>query len=165
MSSVTRKSSEHNISVTIKEFQPVTVAAVRHTGPYNECEIAFAILFEWAAEQGLLTEPRQTIGISHDDPGTTPAEMLRYDACIEVPATQQTAGDVKQITIDGGRYACCIHKGAYQNLSETYVAIMGKWLPDSNEELSNHPPLEVYLNSPSETPEDELLTELRIPLK
>lgn len=165
MSSITRKSSDQKIPVEIKQFAPVTVAAVRYVGPYKDCEVAFTTLFEWATEQGLLTEPRQVIGISYDDPGTTPAQKLRYDACIEVSATQNTSGEINKLTIDGGRYACCIHKGSYQKLSETYVAVMGEWLPDSGEELRDQPPLEVFLNSPSETPEDELLTELRIPLK
>ncbi|SIO16520.1 AraC family transcriptional regulator [Halodesulfovibrio marinisediminis] len=154
-----------DLEVTIKKCAPITVAAARHIGPYSECKTAFSTLCNWAREQGLYGSFRQVFGISHDDPRTTPAEKLRYDACMEIPEDFVVAGEAQKYTIHGGRYACCIHKGSYAKIPETFVAMLGSWFPDSGEELTNHPPLEVYLNCPSSTPEDELLTELRIPLK
>ncbi len=156
---------QSNPTVTIKNFKLITVATVRHIGPYSECAEAFTTLCNWTREQGLYGTYRQVIGISHDDPRTTPAEKLRYDACMEIPEDFIVTSEAQKYTIHGGRYACCVHKGSYRNIPETFVAMLGSWFPDSGEELTNHPPLEVYLNCPSITPEAELLTELRIPLK
>lgn len=151
--------------VTIKDCDAITVATVRHTGPYAECAVAFKTLCAWARENGLYGTYRQVIGISHDDPRTAPAETLRYDACMEIPNDFDVTGAAQKYTIQSGRYACCIHKGSYRNIPQTFVAMLGSWFPESGEELTNTPPLEVYLNCPSVTPEHELLTELRIPLK
>lgn len=152
-------------TVTIKNCNPITVAAVRHIGSYRECAVAFTTLCNWAREQGLYGTYRQVFGISHDDPRTTPTEKLRYDACMEIPEDFIVTGKAQKYTIHGGRYAYCVHKGSYSKIPETFVAMLGGWFPDSGEELTNNPPLEVYLNCPSITPENELLTELRIPLK
>ncbi|MEZ6853600.1 AraC family transcriptional regulator [Halodesulfovibrio aestuarii] len=151
--------------ISIKTCAPITVAAVRHIGPYSECEVAFSTLCTWARKHGLYGTFRQVIGITHDDPRTTPAEKLRYDACMEIPNDFEVSNEVQKYTISGGRYACCTHKGSYRNIAKTFAAILGSWFPDSGENLTNNPPLEIYLNSPSNTPEDELLTELRIPLR
>lgn len=151
-------------SVTIKHCNSITVAAIRHIGPYAECGKVYPVLCNWARENGLYGTYRQVIGISHDDPRTTPAEKLRYDGCMEIPEDFHVTGEANKMIIQGGRYACCVHKGSYRDIPKTFVAMLSSWFPDSGEELTINPPLEVYLNCPSLTAEEDLLTELRIPL-
>ena len=162
--STANKTTSNPIEVTIKEFEPITVAAARYTGPYKDCKVAFTTLFTWAAPLGLLDAPEIVLGISYDDPRITPAEKLRYDACVNIPEDMEVAANLQKLTIAGGRYACAIHKGSYLTMAETYTKMLGEWFPESGEELADHPPLEVFINSPEDTPEEELLTELRVPL-
>ncbi|MCT4535380.1 GyrI-like domain-containing protein [Halodesulfovibrio sp.] len=154
-----------DLTVTIKNCTPITVAAVRHTGPYANCKNAFKTLHKWSRANGLYGTYRPVVGVSYDDPRTTPQEKLRYDACMAIPENFVVTGEARKYVIHGGRYACCIHKGSYATMPQTFTAILGHWLPDSGEELTNHPPLEVYLNCPSVTAEAELRTEIRIPFK
>ncbi|MBN2446689.1 MAG: GyrI-like domain-containing protein, partial [Phycisphaerae bacterium] len=104
-------------------------------------------------------------GVSYDDPEVTPPDKLRYDACIVVDDKVRASGDVGVQTIGGTRYAITTHKGPYECLSETYAALMGQWMPANGQEPGCGPCLEVYLNSPQNTPPEQLLTDVHVPLK
>jgi AraC family transcriptional regulator len=67
-------------------------------------------------------------------------------------------------TIPGGRFAVTTHPGSYETLGETYTRFCGEWLPQSGLELLAAPALEFYRNSPQETPPEELLTDIYMPL-
>ncbi|MBI9080197.1 MAG: GyrI-like domain-containing protein [Pseudodesulfovibrio sp.] len=90
---------------------------------------------------------------------------MRYDACLTVIDEIEAEGEVGVQVIDKGKYAICTHKGPYKNLENTYAEIMGKWLPQSGQELDENPSFELYLNDPGETSPEDLLTEIHIPIK
>jgi AraC family transcriptional regulator len=79
------------------------------------------------------------------------------------PDVALPAGLVEQ-RIPGGRYACAIHVGPYEQLGDTWARFMGEWLPRSGHRIADGPCYEVYLNDPTTTPKPELRTEMRIPL-
>ena len=56
------------------------------------------------------------------------------------------------------------HRGPYEGLGESYRWLYGVWLPASGREPRHAPPFEVYHNSPKDTPPDQLLTEIHLPL-
>ena len=105
------------------------------------------------------------LGISHDDPDVTPADKLRYDACITVDGSFETEGEIGSQEVAGGEYAIITHKGPYDGLKETYRAIFGEWLPSSGREPRDIPCFEMYMNDPKDTPPEKLVTEIYIPLK
>jgi predicted transcriptional regulator YdeE len=45
-----------------------------------------------------------------------------------------------------------------------YMWLFGTWLPQSGREAADAPVFEDYLNSPSQTPPSELLTDVYLPL-
>lgn len=157
-------SDASNFTIEIKEFAPITVASVRHTGPYSKCEVAFNKLFSWATQEKIPVKEALFLGIPHDDPATTLPENLRYDACVEIPQDMTVSGNITKQNVEGGRYACYLMKGSYSQFPEAYETLCGKWLPSSGEKMRNAPPVEIYYNSPHDTPEENLLTEIRIPL-
>ncbi|NLX25410.1 MAG: GyrI-like domain-containing protein [Lentisphaerae bacterium] len=55
--------------------------------------------------------------------------------------------------------------GSFNKLSETYAALCGRWAPANGCEIRSLPSYEVYLNAPDETPEDELLTDIYVPIE
>jgi AraC family transcriptional regulator len=71
---------------------------------------------------------------------------------------------IQKQEIGGGRYAVVVHKGGYDKLGDTYCRLFGQWLPGSGEEPAG-PPCEIYLTCPDSTPEEEAVTEIRLPLK
>ena len=152
------------MEVRIEIVEPMRVAFIRHTGPYMECKTAWDKLCAWAGPKGIFNANPKVIGICHDDPQVTPPEKIRYDACLTVNEETEAEGEVGIQVIGGGKYAVCLHKGPYEGLEATYAEIMGKWLPQSGQELGENPSFVLYLNSPDAPPE-ELLTDLYIPLK
>ncbi len=102
----------------------------------------------------------QLLGLCPDDPDVSPAEKLRFDACITWPAERAVPENMQRGQVPAGRYAVAVHQGSYQSLSETYLAIIGRWLPHTNYQLAPEPCVEYYLNDPQSTPESELRTEV-----
>jgi AraC family transcriptional regulator len=153
-----------NMNVEIKRIEKLRVAFVRHTGPYNEVGTAWNTLCGWAGPKGLLAPGARLLGVSHDDPEITPPERLRYDAAVVVPESTGPEGEVGIQEVGQGDYATTIHRGPYENLSQTYAAICGEWAPASGREIASGPAIEFYLNSPDNTPPEALETEVCLPL-
>lgn len=152
------------MDVEIKKCEPMTVASVRHIGPYQDCKVAWEALCGCAEVAQQMGPGTVTLGICYDDPNTTDADKIRYDACVTVAADFVVPEGIDKQEIVGGRYAVVIHRGSYTKLMDTYQPLYEEWLPASGEEPSG-PPLEVYLTCPGITPEDEAVTEIRLPLK
>jgi AraC family transcriptional regulator len=154
------------MDVTIKPIPPTRVIFVRDTGPYGHSAMnAWEKLCRWAGPRGLLNGKPTFIGLSHDDPDVTPAAKIRYDACLVATRDVQPEGEIGVQEIGGGDYAVTVHKGPYENLSATYAALCGQWIPQKGYRLRTLPPLEIYLNSPESTPPEELLTEVCVPVE
>jgi AraC family transcriptional regulator len=150
----------------ITTMESMNVAFVRHVGPYSEVGSAWEQLCSWAGRKGLLGPQTKMLGISHDDPEVTPPEKIRYDACIIVRPDVKPDGAIGVQIIASGRYATTTHSGAYTKLAETYGALHGQWMPANDlEPAPGLPSLEFYLNNPQWTPEEELRTDIYVPLQ
>ena len=62
--------------------------------------------------------------------------------------------------IPAGRYAVAHYVGPYEEIEDTYIALLGRWLPRRGYELASDPVVEHYLNSPMDTPPEKLRTEV-----
>ncbi len=94
-------SMETSMNVQLIDREPVSIAYLRHVGPYGQPILQFwqATVYPWLLENGLLDRPRY--GISHDDPGITEAKHCRYDAGVEVPTQFVTSGNAMKTTLPG----------------------------------------------------------------
>jgi AraC family transcriptional regulator len=160
------------MDVSIRSMESLRIAYVRHTGSYDDptgLQEAWGKIMGWSAQKKILKrradEGPLTIGISLDDPITTPPERCRYDACVVVDPHVQAEGDVRVRETRPGLYAVCVHRGSYSNLGTTYRRILEEWFPTSGYTLVEGGCLEIYLNSPWEVPEEELLTEICVPVR
>ncbi len=158
-------STEMMMNVVIKEVAPMEVAYVRHVGPYIECGTAWEKLCTHLAPLGLLGGQAKMVGLSHDDPDVTPAEKIRYDACITLDEDFSPTEEVGVKTIAGGEYAVTTHFGPYEKLSETYAQLCGEWLLTCGRTAANQPCFEVYLNDPESTAPEDLVTDIYLPLE
>ncbi len=140
----------------------VTCLSLRYTGPYEGCGAAWEELFAAVGRYGIpLVPDAPTVGLCHDDPEVTAPDRCRYDACVatrleSLPA--ELPARLERRIIPGGRYAQALHQGSYAHILETYVALLGNWLPKKDVDLPDDPVVEVYLNSPISTPEPDLQT-------
>lgn len=110
---------------------------------------------------------RPTIGLVYDDPEITAPERCRYDACIEIDdevAADAVPAGLKVRTIAGGTYAVLQHAGSYDTILDSYVALLGAWLPRQAWELSDEPVVERYVVSFGTVPVEQLRTDVCVRL-
>lgn len=157
--------AEPDMKVEIKQMEPLHVAFVRHTGPYDRCGSAWEKLMTWAGSEGLVGAGTQFIGMCWDDPEITPPERVRYDACVTIDRDVRPSGELGVQEIAGGPYAMTTHFGPYSEFDRTYVKLIGQWAPRSGRELRPLPCLEFYLNSPENTDPEDLVTDIYLPLE
>jgi AraC family transcriptional regulator len=119
-----------------------------------------------AGPAGLIHDPRDStmLAIYHDDPEGTPLAELRSDAGLTVSEDAALPEGLEEQRIPAGRYACVVHEGSYERLGDTWARLMGEWVPASGQRVGDGPSYEVYRNTPGAASEDELRTELYVPL-
>ena len=77
--------------------------------------------------------------------------------------TNECPSDSELITLDGGPVAWCLHRGAYEELGVAYHSVFA-WMQERGHDQSAAM-REIYLNDPANTPVDQLLTEVIVPIK
>ncbi len=155
------------MDVRIQTMAPMTVAFIRHIGPYETESIAKAWekLLTWAKARGLLGPRSLKVGISRDNPEVTARDKLRYDACISTDRPFQPEGEIGKQELPAGEYAVVTHKGPYEGLYEMYDRLYGDWLPQSGREPADCQGFVVFRNSLRETPPEDLVTDVYVPLR
>jgi len=153
------------MEVRIECFPDRLAVCEQHTGPYNEVSHTFRRMYAWARGAGILDDATLLMGLSYDDPKTTPSNALRYDVCLTVPEpVENLPQGIRLDMVPGGRYAVHTLRGSYGGMHVAFERMLGRWLPASGEEIDDRPCIEIYLNGASEVSEAALRTELCIPL-
>ena len=156
---------EMKMDISIVDLDPMDVMSLRHIGPYEQVGQAFERLVGWAKQSQLWSDHSKVLGLSYDDPETTPSHQLRYDACVQLATHPAPTGEFQPIRVDGGRFAMFRHIGPYSGIGDAFRHVFGVWLPQSGYEVDDRPCLEMYPNDPADTPPAELITEIYVPLK
>jgi AraC family transcriptional regulator len=135
---------ENAMKVKLTDRAPVTVAYLRHTGPYGPgiTEFWMKRVAPWMEANNLMQRARY--GVALDDPHVTKPAQCRYDACVEITANQTLAGDAKEKVIAGGRYAVLEFSGPIAGIGAAWDYLLGDWLPGSGLQLDSRPMFEHY---------------------
>ncbi len=155
-----------NIEVAIKKTEPRTVAFVAMKGPYTKIPEAFPKLFGWIVEKGYIPAG-PPMGVYFNAPGEVPDEELLWEIQCPIGGDIAPSGPderglgVKQV--EGAEVASTMHKGPFDQVGATFGALVG-WIMENVYEIAG-PAEEVYLSKPEKTPPEELLTELRFPVR
>lgn len=140
------------------------LAAIFHKGPYIGIAKHFETLATIAGSRGLWPQVKNVLGVYRDDPNAVAEKDLRSYAGFEVSDTFELMEETQELVLIGGAYAVLHYKGPYTSMQPAYNYLFGEWLANSGRELRDEPAYEVYLNSPSETKPDDLLTDIYMPL-
>lgn len=156
-----------DVPIVLREEPPREVIAMRHVGPYEGCMSVWERLLNWGKENDLPGVARPGLGLAYDDPTVTDADKIRYDACLPVgpgewPADRPLPPGFTRRTVSGGTYAVAMHHGRYDDIEDTYVALIGNWLPRRRVELVDEPIVEVYLRAWNDAPPEQFLTEVTV---
>jgi len=156
-----------NMQVNIVKFKETKVAVLEHRGSVETLNDSVGVFIEWRKTSQLSpVKTSNTYGLAYDDPKITPPEKFRFDLCgsveTDVPANPQ--GVMTKI-IPGGRCAVIRHLGPHEAMDDKIRFLYGIWLPESNEELREFPCFFHYLNLFPDVSEQELITDIYLPLK
>ena len=127
----------------IVRLSPLTVAFKRHLGPYERVSPDdFAQVMAWAQASNRPAGGGAScaggtpllLGIARDAPGITPADKIRFDCCVQVPARFETDGEIGCQRTPGGDHAITEYVGSW-DLGPAYASIL--------ERLGNMPKLDI----------------------
>jgi AraC family transcriptional regulator len=136
-------------TVEVREQPAMTVAYVRHVGPYKGdpklFERLFGRLFRWAGPRNLIRPPdTRTLIIYHDNPEITAGEKLRVSVCITVPPGTAGEGEVGILEIPAGKYAITRFQLGQDEFQQAWDWVYGAWLPESGYAPDDRPCFEMY---------------------
>ncbi|HCT93579.1 MAG: hypothetical protein A2X19_01835 [Bacteroidetes bacterium GWE2_39_28] len=162
-----RTNMKLNKSVEVKELPKMTVAYIRHIGPYKGDNKLFERiwnrLFTWAGPRGLIGgKDFKSLVIYHDDPNVTIEDKLRMSVCITVPAETKVEGEVGKMEIDAARYVVARFELTPQDFQEAWGWVYGEWLPSSGYQPDDKPCFEIY---PEEPKDGKFIVDICIPVK
>lgn len=156
------------VAAEVREKPESTLLVRTFVGPYEACGAAWGELMAFAGRAALLPPSGPTVGLVYDDPEITTPEACRYEAGLPI-----SPGRARELAlppgfvirrVPAGRFAVTIHRGRYATILESYVGLLGRWLPRQGLELADEPVVETYLDAPGSVPESDLRTEVAVRL-
>lgn len=134
----------HLSRTVVRTLQPMSLAFIRHTGPYDKVPIHYwDKLIEWARRRRL-PEPYVLLGVALDAPGITAPERLRFDAAIRVPREFRSEKLVGHQQFAGGLFALTTSVGPFTSLPAAYKEIFRRVLADESLACDGVPCVELY---------------------
>lgn len=159
--------------VKVETLKKMTLAYIRHIGPYAADEKLFKNLYEklyaWAIPRGLIDmgnlEKTKDIVIYHDDPGITEPEKLRISVGTVVPPETEVSGEIGKLTIPEGKYALGRFILSGQEYGEAWQYVCGVWMPGSGYQPDEGYCFEMYNYNPEAMKEGKFDTTICVPVK
>ncbi|MRN54764.1 AraC family transcriptional regulator [Paenibacillus monticola] len=132
------------MNIKIEKLPRYRIAYVRQVGPYGPANIqVMKKLKNWAKEKNLLTESAIILGITQDNPETTPPESCRYDACIVISNDYRIDNSISESELSAGEYVICKVKHTAEDIQNAWAEIFTN-LQNSKYQIDNRPIFERY---------------------
>jgi AraC family transcriptional regulator len=148
-----RTNMKLNKSIEIRELPKMTLAYIRHIGPYKGDDKLFERLwnrlFSWAGPRGLIGgKDFRSLVIYHDDPGVTIEDKLRMSVCITVPSVTRVDGEIGKMELEAAKYVIARFELNAQQFQEAWDWLYGEWFPASGYQPDEKPCFEMYPEEP-----------------
>lgn len=140
-------------------------AGLEHKGPYHGIGATFDLLFMQLAKANLTGHVAGVFGRYVDDPKLVAPEDLRSHACVFLRHPAAVAEPLETFEAGCGLHAVLTYQGPYSAMQPAYDWLFGVWLPESGRIPRDAPCLEINLNMPGRTAQQDLLTEICLPLE
>lgn len=148
-----------------KTTELTRVAFIFHQGPFDAVPVVMEKLYEWFLENDY-TMAGAPIGVYYDHPEQVEPDSLRWEiqiAVAEEVEVKAPEGGVGVKTVQPMLVAVTYHKGAYEEVGETY-GVLYAWLAENGYQVVGAP-REIYWRDPKTTPTEKLLSELQFPVR
>jgi len=143
---------------------------LEYRGSYDDLpaiNTSWDVLIEYLSKKGLLSENSIFMTEIVDDADISDHLNFRYHFALvlETPLSFVPEGFFRTKAHKRQKYVKFTHKGSDKSSIDFYKKIYAFWMLDVNLELVDLPTLEFYSNYDEHIPEDELITEIYIPVK
>lgn len=153
------------MKLSIQNLPSHRLAYLEHRGAYPQIGPVFGRLAGIVGAAGLHGTPGvQDVGMYFDDPCAVPEPELRSWAATTLPEDAPLPEGLSEGRLDGERYAVWTHMGSYQRMTEGWMEAY-RAVAESGEKIRPAVPFELYVNTHDEVPEEELRTDLHIPIE
>ena len=169
-----------NMQVEIVERGPIKAWTMRLRGAMTpeSFKDVYSRLWQWQIDHGIAGRTKEAIGVFYGDgegvgldrEGYAMLEKegsdnaFRYYAGVIWDEPLKADGGIEVLEVPGGKYASYRLVGSYHGIPEAFQRLYGEWLPKSGYVPDDRPALEIYRNNPYDTPANDLITDLLIPL-
>jgi len=162
-----RTTMKLNKSVEVKELPGMTIAYIRHIGPYQGNEKLFEglwnRLFAWAGPRGLIGgKDFRSLIVYHDDPNITEGEKLRMSVCITVPSETKVGGEIGKMALAPAKYVIARFELTAADFQQAWDWLYGQWFPESGYQPDDKPCFEMY---PEEPKDGKFVVDICVPVK
>jgi effector-binding domain-containing protein len=149
--------------ITEKRIEEAKVAYIPYMGSYDKIPELIAEVGQWVAEKGYKMTGL-VYGTYFNTPEQVSEDKLQYEIGFgfEGKITTMQEGKIGIKEIPEHNVLAAVHKGPYTEVGPVIHAVVDHAVENGYDIVG--PISEAYLNSPLDTPEEELLTEVRIPV-
>ena len=160
----------NDVRVEVKHLPATPIAYIRHIGPFKgETQIwanLFNKLMTWGAARSVVSCPgTRFYTVFRDDLTLTDFQKFAADACISVPESTKSSGDITVSEIKAGQYAVAEFEVSDDEFEAAWDFMYREWLPDSGFQPDDRPCFERYLNDAKLHPEKKHIIEVCIPVR
>lgn len=148
--------------VDFKVTASVLVASQKGFGSLEDVIRAMMELFRWVLMKGgkVASYP---MALFPDFPDSRQRDSGPFEVCVPIEGETREEEDVAIRTLTGITVAFCRHYGNLKEVHKTYGLIL-KWIGE-NGFVPDGTSREIYLTSPLQDEEEDLVTEIQIPVK
>jgi effector-binding domain-containing protein len=150
--------------VTVKRVEPMLVASVRDLLPtYGDVGRLYGEIFKYLGEKWVFKPAGPAMLILHD--GEFKESNVDVEAAVPISKKISGSDRVKVYDLPAvEQIASVVYKGAYEDISEAYVALM-TWIENNGYQIDG-PNREIYLTDPNKVKNPgENVTEVQFPVK
>ena len=111
-------------SVQVRKAEPLRVACIAHTGPYQELGPVYDRLEAWVKKKGTASGFVREIG--YDNPMQTPPEKCRQEICVPIAKAVRPDDEVRIKTLPAAEIVAVVHRGGldFESLGPAYRTLM-----------------------------------------
>jgi AraC family transcriptional regulator len=150
------------MEIRSKKIESMHIATISHVGPYGGSSRLYQEIMEWLRQKRLkIVGP--PLGWFYDNPEEVPAHKLRSDVGVPFEGEAKPEGKIKIKKTSLQEVLCTVHKGPYREVGPAYTALFQHAREKGYVPLGC--PMEIYLNDPAKVEENDLLTEVQLPIK
>jgi AraC family transcriptional regulator len=155
-----------DFDVKVIDFPETLIATMEHRAAPNLIGNTIKQFIEWRKVNRLPPSKSKTFNLVYDDPHITAPENYRFDVgcSIKNAVEENTSGIVNKV-IPNGKCAVIRHVGSDDAISLAIQYLYYAWLNNSNYEVRDFPLFFERVSFFPEVPENEMITDVYLPIK